>query len=239
MLKPDSWRYVTEGMKPNLPSVQALEAYLQGQGMRFYAKQGRDLGQEVRLHKLTLKSHCIQQIPAEHRGRLIELFEAVRWEHLTTTRQKIEKLIEEIPRADLRRMRELARDDNPYRNFYHVIPGWVGEQVSLKTLKSCREWLAKTPAEREQWFTDAAAAIAELKATDEFYKRVHEQAKRQATPRGAKSYHVLGIQPGATRAEIKAAFRQKAKTSHPDHGGDPEEFKRLMAAYRQLVDRTA
>lgn len=42
---------------------------------------------------------------------------------------------------------------------------------------------------------------------------------------------VLGVEPNATAAAIKNAFRALAKTHHPDAGGDPADFKRLRAAY--------
>lgn len=53
-------------------------------------------------------------------------------------------------------------------------------------------------------------------------------------------YTVLGVPRSATEAEIKKAFRAKAKTLHPDqHPGDKakeEEFKRLSGAFEILGD---
>jgi len=49
-------------------------------------------------------------------------------------------------------------------------------------------------------------------------------------------YEVLGIQKKATQSEIKKAFRKKALKTHPDKGGDVEEFKKLQAAYEVLGD---
>ena len=51
---------------------------------------------------------------------------------------------------------------------------------------------------------------------------------------------VLGLQPGATAAELKRAFRQQARRWHPDlNPGDPtaeEHFKAVNAAYAMLSD---
>jgi curved DNA-binding protein CbpA len=47
-------------------------------------------------------------------------------------------------------------------------------------------------------------------------------------------YEVLGLHKDATAAEIKSAFKEKAKTLHPDKGGDPEQFKILQQAYEVL-----
>lgn len=59
-------------------------------------------------------------------------------------------------------------------------------------------------------------------------------------------YELLEIESTATNSQIKAAYRKKAKEHHPDHGGDPEVFKEIQAAYeclsspeeREFYDRT-
>jgi DnaJ-class molecular chaperone len=55
----------------------------------------------------------------------------------------------------------------------------------------------------------------------------------------AKDYYaILGIRPGATEAEIKSAYRRKAKQVHPDAcGQDGEPFLSLQQAYEVLSDR--
>jgi curved DNA-binding protein CbpA len=49
-------------------------------------------------------------------------------------------------------------------------------------------------------------------------------------------YQEIGISSGATAAEIKRAYRVKAKRVHPDGGGSADEFTRLGRAYRVLSD---
>lgn len=49
-------------------------------------------------------------------------------------------------------------------------------------------------------------------------------------------YAILGIARSATAEEIKAAYRAKAKQTHPDHRGDPEAFQRVTMAYEALAD---
>jgi curved DNA-binding protein CbpA len=52
-------------------------------------------------------------------------------------------------------------------------------------------------------------------------------------------YKILGIQPGADDAEIKKAFREKAKLLHPDIAGSAqaEEMRKLINAYEVLSNR--
>lgn len=52
-------------------------------------------------------------------------------------------------------------------------------------------------------------------------------------------YETLGIPPSATQAEVTAAYRRKAKATHPDHGGNAAEFQRVEAAGRVLRDIAA
>lgn len=47
-------------------------------------------------------------------------------------------------------------------------------------------------------------------------------------------FDVVGVKSGASLEEIKAAYRARALTLHPDKGGDPEKFRRLQEAYEIL-----
>lgn len=49
-------------------------------------------------------------------------------------------------------------------------------------------------------------------------------------------YSVLGVAPTASAEEVKRAYRKKARQSHPDAGGDTEEFKAVAKAYGTLID---
>lgn len=49
-------------------------------------------------------------------------------------------------------------------------------------------------------------------------------------------YETLGIPPGATPAEVKSAYRQRAREVHPDHAGNEAQFRALREAYMLLSD---
>ncbi len=52
----------------------------------------------------------------------------------------------------------------------------------------------------------------------------------------ASPYHlILGVGAGATKTEIRSAFRRLARKFHPDRGGDPAKFRELVAAFEALV----
>ena len=54
----------------------------------------------------------------------------------------------------------------------------------------------------------------------------------------AEAGELLGVDPEAGQAEIRAALRARLATSrvHPDQGGDAEEAKRLIAAQNLLLE---
>ena len=55
-----------------------------------------------------------------------------------------------------------------------------------------------------------------------------------ALPNPENPYTVLGVKESATQDEVNAAYREKVKKLHPDNGGDPEEFNRVVNARTKL-----
>src|SRR3954471_25073192 len=60
-----------------------------------------------------------------------------------------------------------------------------------------------------------------------------------AYPFSMDPYAVLGVQPGASAAEVARAYRAKAKEWHPDVRGTEDALRRMaiiQAAYEQIRD---
>jgi curved DNA-binding protein CbpA len=49
-------------------------------------------------------------------------------------------------------------------------------------------------------------------------------------------YEELGLNPSATAAQVKAAYRKKSKTAHPDVGGTEEAWAKVALAYAILTN---
>jgi len=48
------------------------------------------------------------------------------------------------------------------------------------------------------------------------------------------SLEVLGLPVFVTFKEIRERYRELSKKLHPDHGGEREEFERIVEAYEKL-----
>jgi len=51
-----------------------------------------------------------------------------------------------------------------------------------------------------------------------------------------KYYEILNINENATKSEIRKAYIKLARETHPDKGGNEEEFKKVNKAYEVLID---
>ena len=49
-------------------------------------------------------------------------------------------------------------------------------------------------------------------------------------------YETVGVERTAETATIKSAYRRRAKSLHPDAGGDVDSFDQLKTAYELLID---
>jgi len=47
---------------------------------------------------------------------------------------------------------------------------------------------------------------------------------------------ILGLMPPVTLEDVKQAYLAKARTMHPDRGGDPEQFVRLQKAFEDATE---
>jgi hypothetical protein len=56
-------------------------------------------------------------------------------------------------------------------------------------------------------------------------------------PHEERPHEILGIHWFSTEEQINAAYKEKAKAAHPDHGGSSEEMKRLNAAREYMLRR--
>lgn len=54
------------------------------------------------------------------------------------------------------------------------------------------------------------------------------------SPLAVSPYTVLGVRQDASDAELRRAYRRSLRETHPDTGGNPEEFHRVQRAWEQI-----
>jgi hypothetical protein len=136
----------------------------------------------------------------------------------------------------------------------------VGRAAHLAA-KTGSEQLRIAEAVKIPIISNNAGVFALMAAMAEFFRQMNGTARRQraeeqaapdATATGARNESeprvdreiheaatLLGVSLPASVEEIRRAFRQKliAEQIHPDHGGDEERTRQVIAARDLLVDR--
>jgi hypothetical protein len=80
------------------------------------------------------------------------------------------------------------------------------------------------------------AAEAEQKAREKAAYEKWEEALVDSYFGHKKAARLLGVTFPLTVEDVKAAYRTKAQSTHPDHGGDAEQFRKLTAARDMLFE---
>ncbi len=65
------------------------------------------------------------------------------------------------------------------------------------------------------------------------------QQQRRRPPSGmsrTRAREILGVDPDASEADVRRAYREQVKAVHPDRGGDPDAFRRVKQAYERLQE---
>jgi len=65
--------------------------------------------------------------------------------------------------------------------------------------------------------------------------RLPSGEEEEAVVATAAPHEILEVSPDAGDAVVKAAFRQKMKSAHPDQGGDTEQFERVKNAKEAML----
>lgn len=168
----------------------------------------------------------------------------------TTDYDATQKLVWELERMGARHIVistnvELRRDGLPYSNRRPPVDCGVavyflrrGKQMTF----ACDRWDRVRDNMRAITKTiDAMRGIERWGASDMMERAfsAFEALPPPATAVQASCWDILGLEPGADTTVIKAMWRKRMKTAHPDQGGTREEFEQVQRAYEQAMGAAA
>lgn len=131
----------------------------------------------------------------------------------------------------------LRRDGLPYANQPEPAdPGvavyfmWQGKQMTF----ACDRWDRVRDNVRAVGKTIEALRGIERWGASDMMERAFSAFEALPAPDQAVTltcWTVLDLEPGASVEDVDRAYRNKAKSAHPDRGGSREEWDQLRAAY--------
>lgn len=132
--------------------------------------------------------------------------------------------------------------NKPYANASFDDPGVVvyftkeGEQMAA----ACDRWDNPRDNAQDLYHYLHETRMQEMRGTvtaeSEYQKLRLPSGNEDAVAASPPAYAVLGVDPDASEAEIKEAFRERAKETHADTGGSSEAFKRVKEAKEVLLE---
>lgn len=167
-----------------------------------------------------------------------------------TRSQAFDNILDELRKMDARNVQldtgaehQKRNPNKPYANSDFDDPGVVvrferdGQQFAIP----CDRW--DNPRDNAQ----AIARYLDAKRALERYgvSTIESEYDTHALPPGDEDsdavvareppHEVLDVSPDAPPEVVKAAYKARAKTAHPDNGGSDEEFKRVEQAKEAMI----
>ncbi|MEM7224010.1 MAG: J domain-containing protein [Pseudomonadota bacterium] len=91
------------------------------------------------------------------------------------------------------------------------------------------------PKVRGRWCSSPKATFYNEDAWTAYSHHITDESEAPKDIVLEQCAQVLGVNSDANRKQISAAFRLKVKQVHPDFGGTPDEFQKLLAARNTLL----
>ena len=116
-------------------------------------------------------------------------------------------------------------------------------QVHIARLPSIRSCCLRSAEQRAAWWRDVDPLLVAYDADEAVWFKLagrvppvdDEWDDAPAATDAWSAASVLGLHWPCRLDEVKAAFRTKAKQTHPDLGGRAEDFRRVSDAYQELL----
>lgn len=111
---------------------------------------------------------------------------------------------------------------------------WKDEHEVILTMDS-QEWPAGNL--RALYLCLDAMRLLEVRGMADTVRSAYRQLEAPKTQRDP--WEVLGLRPGASREDVEAMYRVRARAAHPDNGGSSEAMAELNAARAAALGEAA
>lgn len=163
----------------------------------------------------------------------------------------LDTLLEENPQIDATRIREFEsvarllarRYEGPelLRQLRRVMDQHAPDLDLLDSDTLDTAWMS--PQTRRRYHAEIQRLLEMPASTREDYLYTQESWKRPLglfydNAENRQAFAMLGLEPPSTPDQIRQAYRQKARSLHPDLGGATEAFIHLQRAYRTALDNS-
>ena len=138
---------------------------------------------------------------------------------------------------------ELRRDGLPYANQRQPDDAGVAVYFQHKGMSmtfACDRWKkVEDNAQAIRKTIEALRGIERWGASDMMERAFSGFAAlpHSASANATTWWAVLGVTQGAGFDTVRAAYQQKRKSTHPDHGGTTEQFQAVQQAWRQFQEQ--
>jgi len=137
-----------------------------------------------------------------------------------------------ITREDRKRLREFRYklQELWYPPLEEEIKEWRSK-AGVNSLSGTKEFAYLSSEKRLRFFSEADAFIHLVEQLSRSWRRekfpvIKDEQKN--------SYMILGLDESASLSDIRKRYRRLVLESHPDRGGDPDRFIRIMNAYHRI-----
>lgn len=139
------------------------------------------------------------------------------------------KMAEEVEQSIFADPGEIDR----HLNRFNKLQSRAAERVKWRTCDTCRE---KTKRKDSQFILNDDGTIHGVYCNSCYYgKKTNEDENAPNRLSEEEALNILGLSENPTNSEVKSAYREKAKETHPDRGGDKDKFKRVNRAKNHLL----
>ncbi|KPK87088.1 hypothetical protein AMJ80_12575 [bacterium SM23_31] len=106
----------------------------------------------------------------------------------------------------------------------------------INSSRGLKEFSELSRHEKERFFTEAEVFIRLIEnASSVWYRRNFPTGENSLM----RAYFTLDLENYAPLCEVRKRYHRLVLKSHPDRGGNPEEFIKIINAYRQIYANSA